>query len=766
MLSREIERRIAEAIDMAKRKRQEFVTSEHVLYCLSHGGGTSEILRSLGVDMPRLRKRLLQYIEENIPSASPETIEEQGGFERWRPEISIAIHRWIQRAYIQVRNAGKEKVTEGHFLVALFFETDSFAVHALEQEGITQFDLMTAISHHEALPSSGTGAKTNQESATGDTSEESSTRSILDQLGTNLNEKAKTGKLDPLVGRKDLIRRISQVLGRYKKNNPLLVGDPGVGKTALVEGLALLITDQKAPSFLQDKIIYSLDTGSLVAGTKFRGDFEGRLKQIIEEVRHRPEVILFIDEIHTIIGAGSSGTGSLDAANILKPALNNGDIRVIGSTTFEEYRKFFEKDAALNRRFQKIDVKEPSYEETLEILKGVRKKLESFHQVSFTEEALAASIELSQKYIHGKMLPDKAIDLLDEAGSTFKLEQKNGSISSEELSRIVAQMAGINLGVISTSELDRLKTLEGRLKAVVFAQDEAIEKVVAAIKYVKSGLAPETKPIGSFLFVGPTGVGKTEVSKQLAEHLGVPFIRFDMSEYMEKHSISRLIGAPPGYVGYEEGGQLTEAVRKSPHSVVLLDEIEKAHPDIFNALLQVMDAGRLTDAQGRTTDFRHVLLIMTSNAGALELSRGRIGLSNDLRDVTGITQEALKRTFTPEFLNRLTSIIFFQALGKTELAQVMEKLLHELQTRLLKKEVYLTYSKEVVEYLVNKGYQPEYGARPLARTLDELVKRPMVDELLFGRLRLGGRVDLRLDGDRLVFEYLPLNNLLPITQKS
>ncbi len=766
MLSHEVERRIAEALEMAKSKHHEFVTSEHLLYCLTHGGGTSEILRSLGVDLPRLRKRLLQHIEENIPTVSDETIQEQGGLEHWRPEFSIAIHRWIQRAFIQVRNAGKDKVTEGHFLVALFFESDSFAVYALEQEGITQFDLIQAISHRDALPPSGGKNKSSQDnSASAEGPSEDSPGSVLEQLGINLNERAKAGKLDPLVGRRDLIRRLAQVLGRHKKNNPLLVGDPGVGKTALVEGLALLITEGQVPNFLRDKVIYSLDTGSLVAGTKFRGDFEARLKHIIQEVRNRPEVILFIDEIHTLVGAGSSGSGSLDAANLLKPALASGDIRVIGSTTFEEYRKFFEKDSALNRRFQKIDVKEPSYEETLEILKGVKKKLENFHRVSFAEESLPASIELSQKYIHGKLLPDKAIDLLDEAGSTFKLEQKTGPILPEVLSRIVAQLAGINVSVVTTSELDRLKTLEGRLKAVVFAQDEAIETLVAAIKYAKSGLAPDTKPIGSFLFVGPTGVGKTEVSKQLAEHLGVPFVRFDMSEYMEKHSISRLIGAPPGYVGYEEGGQLTEAVRKSPHSVVLLDEIEKAHLDIFNALLQVMDAGRLTDAQGRTTDFRHVILIMTSNAGALEVSRGRIGLSPESRDVTGITQEALKRTFAPEFLNRLSRVVYFQALGKPELERVMEKLLHELQMSLLKKDVYLSYTKEVVSYLVQKAYQPEYGARPLARTLDDLVKRPMVDELLFGRLRQGGRVEISLDGDGLVFDYLPLNNLLPVTPK-
>jgi len=756
MLSHEVERRIAEALEMAKSKHHEFVTSEHLLYCLTHGGGTSEILRSLGVDLPRLRKRLLQHIEENIPTVSDETIQEQGGLEHWRPE----------RAFIQVRNAGKDKVTEGHFLVALFFESDSFAVYALEQEGITQFDLIQAISHRDALPPSGGKNKSSQDnSASAEGPSEDSPGSVLEQLGINLNERAKAGKLDPLVGRRDLIRRLAQVLGRHKKNNPLLVGDPGVGKTALVEGLALLITEGQVPNFLRDKVIYSLDTGSLVAGTKFRGDFEARLKHIIQEVRNRPEVILFIDEIHTLVGAGSSGSGSLDAANLLKPALASGDIRVIGSTTFEEYRKFFEKDSALNRRFQKIDVKEPSYEETLEILKGVKKKLENFHRVSFAEESLPASIELSQKYIHGKLLPDKAIDLLDEAGSTFKLEQKTGPILPEDLSRIVAQIAGINVSVVTTSELDRLKTLEGRLKAVVFAQDEAIETLVAAIKYAKSGLAPDTKPIGSFLFVGPTGVGKTEVSKQLAEHLGVPFVRFDMSEYMEKHSISRLIGAPPGYVGYEEGGQLTEAVRKSPHSVVLLDEIEKAHLDIFNALLQVMDAGRLTDAQGRTTDFRHVILIMTSNAGALEVSRGRIGLSPESRDVTGITQEALKRTFAPEFLNRLSRVVYFQALGKPELERVMEKLLHELQMSLLKKDVYLSYTKEVVSYLVQKAYQPEYGARPLARTLDDLVKRPMVDELLFGRLRQGGRVEISLDGDGLVFDYLPLNNLLPVTPK-
>ncbi|MCS6837410.1 MAG: AAA family ATPase, partial [Bdellovibrionaceae bacterium] len=582
MLSREIERRISEAMEMAKKKRHEFVTTEHILLALVQGGASAEILRSLGADLPRLKKRLLQYIEQHTPTLSQDVIDSLGGWETWKPEFTLSCHRWIQRAMMQVKNAGKNLITEGHFLVSLFYEPDSFAVHALELEGLRQFDIIQFISHGDE------GTQENQEfddpqnaEATGshhsNSTNKSKNTSALEQFATNLNERAKAGKIDPLIGRTQIIQRIFQILGRRFKNNPLLIGDPGVGKTAIVEGLALMITQGQVPELLKNRIIYAVDMGLLLAGTKFRGDFEARLKQMVNEARQRKEVILFIDEIHTLVGAGSTGGSSLDAANLLKPALANGEISCIGSTTFEEYRKHFEKDAALSRRFQKIDVNEPSIEETIEILKGLKPKFESYHGVTYSDQALEAAVHLSKKYIHGKFLPDKAIDLIDEAGSYHKIHGNNHSISSHDIEEVLKKITTVTMVTNSQSEREQLRTLQAKLQAFIFGQDEAIEALVNAIKFVKSGLRNEQKPIGSFLFTGPTGVGKTELARQLAIHLGLPLVRFDMSEYMEKHSVSRFIGAPPGYVGFEEGGQLTETIKQKPHVVLLLDEIEKAH---------------------------------------------------------------------------------------------------------------------------------------------------------------------------------------------
>ena len=771
MLSREIERRLAEAMETAKSARHEFVTSEHLLLALTHGSACSEILKALGADIPKLRKTLLKHIESHSSPLSLEAINSLGGIESWKPEFTLSCHRWIQRAMLQVRNAGKSTISEGHFLVALFYETDSFAVYSLEEQGVTQFDVIQFISHgspytdHNVTPDGTPLSVDGSHKPEGD-GENSSSQSALETYASNLNEKARQGKIDPLIGRRNLIERTAQILGRRLKNNPLLIGEPGVGKTALVEGLAYLIDQGEVPKAIQDRLIYSIDLGALIAGTKFRGDFEARLKKIVEEAKKRPEVILFIDEIHTLVGAGSTGGGSMDAANLLKPALASGDISCIGSTTFEEYRKYFEKDSALSRRFQKVDVSEPSQAETLDILKGLRPKFEEFHKVKYTDQALTSAIDLSVKYMSGKLLPDKAIDLIDEAGSRAKLKGHPHPIEVKDIEDVVASVTQIPIASVSFSEKDQLRTLEGRLKALIFGQDEAIEKLVTSIKYAKSGLAPDTKPIGSFLFTGPTGVGKTEVSKQLAEHLGIPFIRIDMSEYMEKHSVARLIGAPPGYVGFDEGGQLTESVKRQPHSLVLLDEIEKAHPDIFNTLLQVMDAGRLTDSQGRITDFKQVILIMTSNAGAVDVAKGQIGIAKHKNEAEQISQEALKRHFNPEFLNRIDSVVAFRRLGQPELLMVVQKYINELKMKLQKQNIYLETAPEVASLILEKGYQPEFGARPLARTIDQYLKRPLVDEILFGKLTKGGRVQVGVTEGSLHFEILPLAEPLALPSTS
>jgi ATP-dependent Clp protease ATP-binding subunit ClpA len=754
MMSKALERRLAEAADDAKSMKHEFVTLEHILLALCESPSGQEILASCGANVQKLKKEIRALIKKHCSLISLDQIQSYGGYDNWQPEFTLACHRLFQRAALQVRSAGREKIEEGHLLVALFYETDSWAVYALAQQGLSQFDVINFISHGvekdvtagdddlKALP----GPKTDIDGK----AEDESKASPLESFCVNLNEKAQSGRVEPLIGRDDVLERTMQVLCRRTKNNPLLIGEPGVGKTAIAEGLADKIVKGQVPDALKDRVVYSLDLGSLLAGTKFRGDFEGRLKGVIKEVKKRKNAILFIDEIHTIVGAGATSGGSMDASNLLKPALANGELACIGSTTHTEFRQHFEKDRALNRRFQKIDIKEPTREQSIQILTGLKKNFEDFHQVKFSDEALAAAVDLSVKYIHSKLLPDKAIDVIDEAGAKARL---NNSVSRlidvREVENVIAQMAQVPSSSVSSDDREQLRELDKKLKAQIFGQDEAIEKLVAAIKMSRSGLARENKPIGSYLFAGPTGVGKTEVCKQLAQILGIPLVRFDMSEYMEKHTVARLVGAPPGYVGYEEGGLLTEAVNKSPYCVLLLDEMEKAHPDVFNVLLQVMDAGRLTDANGRMTDFRNVIFAMTSNAGAQDVARGSIGLIDGGAQSTSM--EAIKKTFSPEFINRLDAIVHFSQLPEAIVLKVVDKFITELQMQLLNKKVVLEVSDAARKWILSKGYDKVYGARPMGRTIDEHLKKPLAEELLFGRLTEGGRVrvDLQSSGSNI-----------------
>ncbi|MBX3019556.1 MAG: ATP-dependent Clp protease ATP-binding subunit ClpA [Bdellovibrionaceae bacterium] len=764
MLSRDLERRMAEAAEDAKQSRCEFVTLEHILMALTNSASAQQIFTALGVDVTRLKTDLRDSIKKNCPQITVEQLSAYGGYETWQPEFTLACHRLIQRAALQVRSAGKTQISDGHLLVAYFYEQDSFAVHALSRQGVTQFDVINYISHGiekdgadegpRAIPGPDGGGKEDIDGLPQDESK----NSPLESFCTNLNEKAESGKVDPLIGRADVLERVMQVLCRRTKNNPLLIGEPGVGKTAIAEGLAARIVAKDVPEALADKVIYSLDLGSLLAGTKFRGDFEGRIKGVLKEIKKRKNAILFIDEIHTIVGAGSTSGGSMDASNLLKPALANGDVSCVGSTTYTEFRQHFEKDRALNRRFQRIDVKEPSLPEAMEILKGLRKSFEKHHNVTISDDAITASVELSAKYLTGKLLPDKAIDVLDEAGADARLKGRAGvTISTREIEETIARMAMIPASTISANELDQLKDLDRKLKSVIYGQDEAIDRLVAAIKFSRSGLGRDNKPIGTFLFTGPTGVGKTEVCRKLADFLGVPLTRFDMSEYMEKHTVARLVGAPPGYVGFEEGGQLTEAVTKSPYTVLLFDEMEKAHTDVYNILLQVMDAGRLTDANGRTTDFRNVILIMTSNAGAAEVARGSIGLVETPR--SGLSMEALKKNFAPEFLNRLDAIVTFKDLDEGMVLRVVHKFIEELRTQLVKKNVELNVSAEAAQWLLKRGYDKVYGARPMARAIDEHIKRAMVDKLLFGDLAKGGRLYVDVKDNQLTIETQTLETV-------
>lgn len=747
MLSQELDKRLGKSIDLAFKKSHEFVTLEHFLYCLVESPLILEILEKLGSSATDVKKLLNSYIEKN-PKLSDEQKKLTGTLETWKPELSVSMHRVFERAALQMQNAGKSKIHEGHILVSLLEEKKSAATFCLEKCGIRQFDVISIISHESAEgPVKGIDPVEEGDSSA------NAKKSALSDFGLNLNEYVQSGKKDPLIGREDLIQKMIQTLGRRTKNNPLLIGDSGVGKTAIAEGLAEKIVLGDVPEFLKDKIVYSVDLGSLLAGAKYRGDFEARLKSILKEVKDRQNVILFIDEIHTIVGAGAISGGSMDASNLLKPALAKGEISCIGATTFQEYRQHFEKDKALARRFQRLDVSEPSAEDTLDIIRGVKKKYEEFHGVTYSDDALKACVELSQKYLVNSKLPDKAIDLLDEVGSTVKLRKgESMTVESKDVMGVVSRLAGVPAVDMSNDDLKGLKDLDKKLKAVVFGQDEAIEGLVRAIKFARSGLDQKEKPWGSFLFAGPTGVGKTEVCKQLARLLGIQFHRFDMSEYMEKHSISRLIGSPPGYVGYDQGGQLTEQVQKNPYSLILLDEIEKAHPDIYNILLQVMDGGRLTDGNARTVDFKNTLIVLTTNAGAADVARGSIGISKD-DSRRSVSAEAIKKTFTPEFLNRLDQVVYFNSLGMDLILKVVEKFLSELRLNLAHKKVDLSYTDEVVRYLAEKGFDSVYGARPIARKIDQLIKSQLVDELLFGKLKGGGRVSIDLEKEKLTFDF-------------
>lgn len=766
MLSSNLEKHLNMAASNAKDNRHEFVSLEHILLSLTKDGEVIEILKACDADLAQLTKDLEGFLEKHCPrvkfqKAEGDDVYGDGssiGPDTWKPEFTLACHRLLQRAVIQVQSAGRDMVTTGNVLVALYNEKDSHAVFFLEQQGVTQFDVINYLSHGVAKvePEDDGREERDIDGLPKDPSKEGK-QNPLKAFCVNLNERAQQKKFDPLVGREDVIDRMVQVLCRRTKNNPLLIGDPGVGKTAIADGLAQRIVDGLVPEAIKEAVIYSLDMGSLLAGTKFRGDFEERLKAVVKAIEKEPHGVLFIDEIHTLVGAGATSGGSLDASNLLKPGLANGSISCIGSTTYKEYRQHFEKDRALSRRFQKIDVREPTIEEAVEILEGLKPRYEEHHNVKYSTAAVRAAVELSARYIQGRHLPDKAIDVIDEVGARVRINAKGAkgtepkTVKVTDIEKIVSGMAQVPVQTVTVADKTQLKNLEQTLKNVVFGQDKAIEAVATAIKMSRTGLGRENKPIGSYLFAGPTGVGKTEVCKQLAVALGNHFLRFDMSEYMEKHTVSRLVGAPPGYVGYEEGGLLTETVTKNPYAVLLLDEIEKAHPDIYNILLQVMDNGTLTDSHGKTADFRNVILVMTTNAGAADAARRGLGIIRDTS--AGKSMDAIKRTFTPEFINRLDSIVHFQSLPEDVILSVVGKFVGELAAQLAKKKIQLDVTDEAKKWIQEKGFDPIYGARPLARTIDEHIKKPLADEILFGKLEKGGKVTVTIRDNKPHFEF-------------
>ena len=736
MLSSELEFCLNEAFQKARERRHEFMTVEHLLLALLDIPKVHEVLKACNSNVAQLRRQLTEFIEEATPLMPP------GDDGDVQP--TLGFQRVLQRAVFHVQSSGKKEVTGTNVLVAIFSEKQSQAVYFLGLQDITRLDVVNYISHGMPLRSEGT--EEDQEASLENDGEQE-TRA-LELYATNLNQRAIEGKIDPLIGRDLEIERTVQILCRRRKNNPLYVGDAGVGKTALAEGLARMIVEERVPEVLRQCTIYALDMGTLIAGTKYRGDFEKRLKAVIAEIREDPGAILFIDEIHTVIGAGAASGGVMDASNLIKPVLANGEIRCIGSTTYAEYRGVFEKDHALARRFQKIDVPEPSLEETIEILQGLKSRFEEHHGVTYDPEALEAAAELAAKHINDRRLPDKAIDVIDEAGASSRLRpvaERLDRVTVTMIENIVAKMARIPPKSVSASDKDVLRNLERDLKLTIFGQDTAIEALASAIKMSRSGLTEDGKPIGSFLFAGPTGVGKTEVTRQLAMIMGVELIRFDMSEYMERHTVSRLIGAPPGYVGFDQGGLLTEAVTKNPHAVVLLDEIEKAHPEVFNLLLQVMDHGTLTDNNGRKADFRNVVLVMTTNAGAQEMSRASIGFTQ--QDHSTDAMAIIRKSFTPEFRNRLDAIIQFSALDSRSIARVVDKLVVELEAKLMTSHVTLELSDAAREWIAERGYDPKRGARPMARVIQEHIKRPLAEELLFGSLAEGGHVRVDVGGD-------------------
>ena len=751
MLSRNLEQTLHRALSLASERRHEYATLEHLLLGLADDSDAATVLRACGVDLDKLRQDLGEFLDKDLSGLATDRAGD--------PKPTAGFQRVVQRAAIHVQSSGRDEVTGANVLVALFSERESHAVYFLQLQDMTRLDAVNFISHGIAKapgrtaqrPTAGAKEEPQEER------EEKPGRRQQDALSNycvNLNKKAQAGKIDPLIGRDTEIERTIQILCRRTKNNPLYVGDPGVGKTAIAEGLAKRIVEGDVPEVLLKSTIFALDMGALLAGTRYRGDFEERLKAVVTELDAHPGSILFIDEIHTVIGAGATSGGAMDASNLLKPALAAGTLRCVGSTTYKEYRNYFEKDRALVRRFQKIDVNEPSVEDAVKILRGLKTNYEKHHKVIYSDEAIRAAVELSAKYINDRKLPDKAIDVIDEVGASRMLvpeDQRRRNVTLRDVEEIVAKIARIPPKSVSADDKETLRSLERDLKSMVFGQDKAIEALAAAIKLARAGLREAEKPIGNYLFSGPTGVGKTEVARQLASTLGVELTRFDMSEYMERHSVSRLIGAPPGYVGFDQGGLLTDAIDQHPHCVLLLDEIEKAHPDLFNILLQVMDHGKLTDHNGKVVDFRNVILIMTTNAGASDMAKEALGFGREVR--VGEDTEAVKRLFTPEFRNRLDAIIPFAALTTEIVGRVVEKFVMQLEAQLADRNVTIELSSAAKEWLAEKGYDRLYGARPLGRVIQEHIKKPLAEELLFGKLVHGGSVKVSLKDDKLEFEY-------------
>jgi ATP-dependent Clp protease ATP-binding subunit ClpA len=742
MIAQELEVSLHMAFVEARQQRHDFITVEHLLLALLDNPSAAEVLRACSANIEDLRKSLSNFIKDNTPQVA--------GTDEVDTQPTLGFQRVIQRAimHVQSTGSGKKEVTGANVLVAIFGEKDSHAVYYLHQQGVTRLDVVNFIAHGIKKNDPPEVTKSAESSSEGEdgASEKGDKASPLEQYTMNLNQLARDGKIDPLIGREYEVERVIQILCRRRKNNPLLVGEAGVGKTAIAEGLAWRITQSDVPEILAESVVYALDMGALLAGTKYRGDFEQRLKGVLKSLKDKPHAILFIDEIHTLIGAGAASGGTLDASNLLKPGLSSGQLKCIGATTFTEYRGIFEKDAALSRRFQKIDVVEPTIDQTVEILKGLKSRFEEHHNVKYALAALQAAAELSAKYINDRHLPDKAIDVIDEAGAAQRIlppSKRKKTISKSEVEEIVAKIARIPPANVSNDDRGKLKTLDRDLKNVVFGQDKALDVLASAVKMARSGLGKGDKPIGSFLFSGPTGVGKTEAARQLAYIMGIDLIRFDMSEYMEQHAVSRLIGAPPGYVGFDQGGLLTEAITKKPHCVLLLDEIEKAHPAIFNVLLQVMDHGTLTDNNGRKADFRNVIIVMTTNAGAETMNKATIGFTNPRE--SGDEMADIKRLFTPEFRNRLDAIVSFKALDEIVILRVVDKFLLQLETQLAEKKVDVTFTDKLRKHLAKKGFDPLMGARPMQRLIQDTIRRALADELLFGRLTDGGRLTVDLD---------------------